>query len=431
MSVKKQHIIEIGLSAGIAVIFLVITYYVMNLRIPITSEKAKIQLFEVIKQSLFPQDQSTMTDSIIMIDTHYDQQFVMEHVPDSTQTPKGIVSVTDRTKLLRCLNYLKKHNDYRYILMDIILDKAVSQKSDSTLYRTISSMKRICIAKPHDCPLADSCLNEKAGVVQYKLAIWENDFVKYPYYTDYEKSLPLKMYEELTGNSINRHWFFYTDNALARNTVILTFNNVDIRERTYLGGMNNYSIEEILEDMDTKGKYILIGDFEDDLHNTFLGEIPGTMINYNAFLSLLSGHHRITFGTILFLVFVFALPIYFKITRYRHVKRLWVKFYSKFKKIRIWLLSFLKKRVPYTIMSWIGKIYHLIAISVLWRFLGKLASSIFSSWVGYPLYLIIVCWIYYVCFNEVYDMLITTLLFYLLDLFMDSYFEKQKAKQKI
>lgn len=395
------------ISVGLSFVFVFITYFVMNEHVPLTSEKAKLQLFEMSKQLLFPSSESHMTDSVILIDTHYDQQFVMERESEPPHLPIGMIPVADRNKLLRCLNYLKERGGYKYILMDIFLDKDVRMESDTTLYQQIATMPNLILAKPLGHQLADKCLEQKAAPVQYSQAIWEGDFVKFPYLQEGETTLPLKMYNAITQRNISQWGPLYFDKGLVRNCVILTYENLDLNKRLYLGGMKDYPIEEMLEDYDITNKYILIGDFEDDMHKTFYGDIPGTMINFYAYLALLHGHHRITIGIFLFLLFVFALPIYLKITRYESIKKVYEKVVKK-----IFRHKFFRKVGFYSFWG---------------TFVRNILSYIISPWLGYPLYLTIVCWFTYVVFGEAYDILITTTLFYIMNLISICY---QESKTK-
>ena len=410
---KAKFFTEICISVLIAGFFLFITYWTMNYQIPISAEKAKLQFFEAYRLSHWPREDSNLTDSVIMIDTHYDQQFVMEKDPYSS-LENGLVPVVDREKLLRCLEYLKQRKEYKYILLDIFFDKAVRQDADSTLYKTIASMPRLLLAKPQDIPIADPCLAPKTGRVQYKTALWENDFVKYPFSYEGEKSLSLMMYEDKTGRTIKKWGPLYWDKGLARNSIILTYPNVDLDERSFLGGSDDYPIEEVLKD--ACGKYILIGDFEDDLHNTFLGEIPGTLINFYAFLALFHGHHKIGIGMFFSLLLVFAIPVYLKISNYRIPKRIYyfIRKYNLVNRIISFLKDILCKPKKNRLFEVIRSILY---------FSYVILSKLFSSWIGYPLYLTIVCLYTYVVFNEAYDIFITTLLFYLLNVIWDSYQE--------
>ena len=310
MSIRKS----LSLAVGIAVVFMIVIYQTTNFRIPISAEKTNLQLFERIRSMLFGPTEVVPMDSVVMIDVHYDKQMVVER---DGNLANGMVPVTSREKLLRLLTELNRRGDYRYILLDVFLEQSVSQPNDTTLYRLIEQMPRIVIARSVDMPLADSCLYKKAGIAQYGTAIWENDFVKYPFMTNGIPSIPLKMYQELTGCDIHRHWCnLYTDHGLARNSVILTYEYVDDDMSWDLGsGLLGDSIDgkptkHELQELDTKDKYILIGDFEDDRHETFIGNLSGTVINFNAYLSLLRRHHLISFWFILSLFVIFTVLVW-------------------------------------------------------------------------------------------------------------------------
>lgn len=321
---NKSLALSTTTAAIIAVFFMLMVYLVGNYRIPISAEKAKLQLFEKIRAICFGEPQMEVADSVVMIDVHYDKQMVVER---DGGMPNGMVPVTSREKLLKLLTILNERQDYRYIMLDVFLSKSVRQESDTVLYHLISKMPRIVIAKPLDEELADTCLIAKAGSVKYGTAIWENDFVKYQYQSDNVKSMPLKMYEELTGNTISRHWgHWYTDGGLARNCVILTyeFYNEDMSWDLGTGLLgdtldNKANVIE-LDNLETKGKYILIGDFETDRHQIFLYEMSGTSILFNAYLTLLHRHHVISFALVFSIFVIFWLLAWLTITQNERFK---------------------------------------------------------------------------------------------------------------
>ena len=368
MEPHKRRIIckKIGVAAAIALAFLLITLLSSDISIPLSSEKMLFKKLEFLKQS-FSQDDSdqcSILDSVLLIDTHYAQTLVTEHEGMDTL---GYVPVTDRRLLLRLLQHLSKDTTYRYILLDISLDKVVRQEEDTTLYRLIASMPRIGIAMPPGgkAALADSCLISKAGEVGYYVTQWENDFVKFPYLLNGKKSLPLKMYEDLTGRTINRYGVFYTDKTLVRSSVFLTYDFVDCDYR--------HNLNE--EDLDAENKYVLIGDFEEDVHSTYVGELPGVIINFDAYLALIKGHHKIKGGMVVILFVAFFLLAYQTLTQ------------SKFT----------------------------------WLFM----------WIGYPVFLTILCFVVYCLYNEVYDILITTSLFYLMKTIVECVREYELIRKRI
>lgn len=369
------------ISAIISILFLLITFWVTNWRISVGTEKVALQRYEIFKQWMFDtKSETTMADSILQVDVHYDKHMVMEHDADDEQLVHGKVSVTDRGKLLRLLQYLKETDNYKYILLDIFFDATVSQPSDSALLKLIASMPRIVIPKPQSS-IADTCLNSKTGIAQYGTTVWEGDFVKYPFLTKNGKSVALYMYEDITGNSIRTFGPLYLDKWLPmRSSAILTYNIVedeDVRDEHLFLGMSlvgdsigSYEYQALLQNPElAKDKYVLIGDFEDDIHNTFIGKMSGIMINFNAFLFLLKGHHRISVWMMIVMFISFWWLVHITLHHTKH-------------------------------------------------------AGVFM-WFGYPFYLLIVCILTYELFHEVYDILAATILFYALQNVMECYRNKE------
>ena len=373
---KKRHLIVATLMAIFAI---TVGYWTMNWSVTLSSEKANLQLLEYIRQQIFGANISHASDSILMVDVHYDKVMVPEHKKsaDGTQLELGQVPVTDRDKLLRLLKQLQLKKDYRYVILDVRLEESTSQSEDSALWQTISEMPRLVLANPVGTQIASPILNKKTAAAQYQTALWETDFVKYPFYADTIPSMALTMYREITGHDIQRQGPLWMDGyQLSRRSILLTWDFSDYRERFYLGDLLEELGEGDEEDWagNPSGKYILIGDFEDDIHPTFLGEIPGTLLIFNAFSSLLHKRHVLSLS-FLFLLFC----IYFALAW------LTLSHNSRFK----WICSFL----------------------------------------GYTGFLFIVSIITYLAFNEVYDILITALLFTGLNKIVGMTNSRNKIKQ--
>ena len=379
---------HLWISLLVATLILMLMLVASNWHTPLGAEKATLKWFDWLSQNVYgPKPPSVIADSILLVDIHYDKRFVVER--DADGFPKGRLPVADHEKLYRLLSYLEKQ-DYRYILLDIFFDKAISEPQDSSLYSLIARMPRLVIALPPDSlEIADEQLKPKAGVAAYSTALWENDFVKYRFLIeDSLKSLPLKMYEELIGRNIEPGRFIATDgNAWVRTSAFLTFelindNDTKRYKHYYLGDVVGDSLDgEVYEprlnskDFPVNGKYILIGDFKCDRHNTFRGSMSGTFINFNAYLTLLRGHHRLSIWLLLILGIAF------------------------------WALAFL-----------------------------TIHNSSFSKvfmWLGYPFYLSILCLFSYLLFREVYDVLTATILFYSLETIVQCIENWYKIKVKI
>ena len=387
---KQKNVIW---SVLIAIGFLLFSYYITNLDFPISGEKALLYRFELVRNYLFPRG-NTVNDSILLIDVSFDKTPVK--ATDEYGMPIGDIQITDRQKLLELLLELKRRDDYKYIMLDVFFGQKGETSQDSALYATICSMPRIVIPCHCDEALADSSLQDKAGLADYTTTYKEGSFVKYPYISNDGRSLPLKMYEDMTGRSIHKHGLFYTEGwRLIRKSIVLTFdvnansayNEEGEKVWYYLGAdiLGNEEERGLLYEMPeiSKGKYIAIGAFQgDDTHSTYIGSISGTLINLNAYFSLSHNHQVISITLVLVLFFAFFVLAYLTLTR---------------QDLR-GLADILTQKQNYR-----------------WR-TRMMTLSALCSWIGYSLFLTILCILTYAFLGEVYEIFVTSTMFYLLSL---------------
>lgn len=396
MSQRARIVLSVFLSIG----FLLFSYWVTNLRFPVSGEKTLLAKLELLHDYFWPRENEVI-DSVFFVNVTYDKE--LRPVREEYDVPAGRTQITDRHKLLRLLRYLKEKDDYKYILLDVFFGDDVHTEWDEALYATIDSMQRIVIPYHNDEEIADRRLLKKAGLADYFTTFLESDFVKYPYLCDTSKSIPVKMYEDITGRSIKKHGIFYTDGwRLVRSSIVLTFDlqanktYADNGEKIWYNlGMDllGDSIQEWNEVGDsllykqpemTHGKYIVIGSFKgDDMHATFLGEMAGAAINFNAFISLLNGHHIISATLAIVLLFAFFLLSYLTLSR------------KQLKELLGELAEVSQNRLPR------------VCLKVL---------ILMCSWIGYSSFLTILCITTYVTLGEIYDIFITSTLFYLFNI---------------
>ena len=234
----------------------------------------------------------------------------------------GNVDITDRAKLNSFLDILQKTNAYKYIFMDIRFEKGFDSPMDSALLSQIKSMRNIVIANHDDIKLLDPSLSIKTALNDYPTTIIESNFVRYEYVKHGHISVPLFAYHELTGNTINKHFLFYTCNhRLCYKSLFINspvedwseFNDQDVKMYYNLGYdlLDNYSDKDI--EMLTKNKYVVIGDMVEDVHDTYSGSKPGSVITYYAFIALLNGEHFVRYSLLFFLgllYFVISLSLF-------------------------------------------------------------------------------------------------------------------------
>lgn len=398
---KKARLI---LSFFIALGFLIISYWITNLRFPISGEKTLLTQLEVVRDYFFPKEDKVI-DSVLFVNVTYDRELCP--VRDSDGLAKGREQITDRHKLLKLLRFLKRENNYRYVVLDVFFEKGTRTTWDDSLFSIIKSMPRIVIPCHSDRSIADSSLLMKAGLADYLTTFSESDFVKYPYFSDKKSSMPVKMYEEMTGKKIMKHGFFYTEGwHPVRSSIVLTYELRANQEYEYnddgrkikiwnnlgmdlLGDSipewNEYGVDALsLISAHAKGKfvkdkYIVIGSFGgDDTHTTFIGDMSGAVLNFNAYVSLLHGHHIVSLTLIVILFVIFYILSFLTLSR-RQLKDLFVSMKDSSK----------NKFVRFSIRI-------LICI---------------CTWIGYSTLLAILCVFTYLALGEAYDIFITSTLF--------------------
>ena len=401
---------------AIAVGMLILSYWVTNLNTIISGETALMRKVELV-HGYFKPHINPMADSVLLINVAYDRQNVL--AKDKMGLPAGYDYITDRQKLHELLKELKHKDDslyreehrhfYKYILLDVLFDNTTRTPQDSALFTLIASMKRIVIPRDTGTRLADTCLNDKAGLVNYYTNYKFVSFAKYPYLIDGKKSLPLKMYEEVTGHTITDHGFFANDGwRLARKSIVLPFvlrcdsaytqdgmkvwHNMGM---DLLGSAYSYNGDTTTGDRElhdnpelTQGKYIIIGAFSGgDMHYSYLENQPGPAILFNAYLSLLHGHHRVSLFVALLLLAAFFIMAW-SILNGQTIDAL--------------LFDTITRRKT-------GKAN--AALTALLRVL-----AVVVSWVGYSMFLSLLCIFTYLVLGEVYDIFITATVFQLISI---------------
>ena len=208
--------------------------------------------------------------------------------------------------------------------MDVIFEKGIETEYDSILFRTIANMPRIVIPVHEDAPLQDSILYAKAANGDYSITHDETDFVRFQFMHGDLPSMPLVMYKASTGLDIKRNGLFYTSNGhLCTNGLTLKLpirisgaymntrnanegNSHKERSYIYMGAdvLDIDSIIPVAEQI--ANKIIIIGDFNTDVHRTYAGKQPGSVICLNAYYALLRGEHLVSYPFTLFLFFVYV-----------------------------------------------------------------------------------------------------------------------------
>lgn len=291
-----------------AMLLLLIGYFINNQSIFTGEDLNQYAWMEWIKNKCGLSREIKENKDVVFVNVAYDKQLIDRH--DDYGMSVGNVDVTDRAKLRLFLEALQRVNVYKYIFLDVRFEKGFDSSEDSALFSQIKRMRDIVVATHSDIELLDSSLSSKAAINDYPTTIIESNFTRYEYLKDDHASVALFAYRELTGKTIDRHFCFYTSNhKLCYKSLFINapiedwseFNDQQIKMYYNLGNdlLDNYSDHDIASL--TNGKYVVIGDMVEDMHDTYSGSKPGSVITYYAFVALMNGEQFVRYGLLFFL----------------------------------------------------------------------------------------------------------------------------------
>ena len=293
----------------VSFIMLICSYVFSNFSASVTGEPDVLQAIELFKdyfdlgspETLFP-------DSIVLVNVSYDRELI----PYNDGVNEGNIDITDRNKLIEFLT-LARNTEYRYILLDIALDKRLLKDTplNDSLYNTITTIPKLFLSKSEEF-VTDERLKQKGGWVDYCTNVFEETFAKVPIVEDDTVSLAMRIYEDQQKQHIKSYFnvFFSFDGRLVRRCIYpkMYINN---RNLTFLNLGSDLLNESVYTDKDLeillKDKIIVVGAISGplDVHNTYIGNLSGAVINTNIYLSLCNGAYNIPMWLILvqFLIF--------------------------------------------------------------------------------------------------------------------------------
>lgn len=314
----RKYVVAALISLGV----LVLSYVVNNSSIPRPDELKVLRIVDGWK-SLNGRAHDNVPDSLLFINVCYDKQLV-DYYEEGFHV--GHYAITDRGKLLQLLTKAHETDSYRYIMLDVIFEHGMSSPYDSALFALIEQMPRIVVAAHHNTALQDDALWSKAGLADYTTTYKDSDFSLFQFRRDSLLSMPLRMYQELTGRDIRRHGILYADGGhLCRNSITLqqpirmngVFHDHDslLREKNFLYlDADLLAIDSLVPVVDQMhGKIVVVGDFNSDRHNTYVGSQPGSVICINAYNALCRHNHYINWWFVSFLFLFYAAIVVFRI----------------------------------------------------------------------------------------------------------------------
>ena len=341
------------LSIGLAIGSILLSYLVMNIPYPLFDSWGTLAFAEFISGNRhsvpFPED------SVFCINTAFDKQLAEATTPEGFK--RGTLDVTDRAKLIRLLK-IARQSDYRYIFLDIRFPAGLKTENDEELFSLLRDMPRLLISQHRSrvYSIADSTLLDKAALADYGMTAFTG-FTRYQYLQKGDESVALRMYRDMDHGDICRHGPFYvSENRLCRNAQYIRIPR-RILEREmgnhlmrypYLGAqLLSWNTEEELVQM-MNGRILLVGDFDQDLHSTYVGDVPGAMLSFLAWWELHTGKH--TLSTVFLLLLIGSYIILCWLLLYSH--RNWYEFVPFLNRVRGTFWRFLLSFVGWGFLFW-------------------------------------------------------------------------------
>ena len=254
-----------------------------------------------------PDGRKPAPDEIIFIDVSKSRYLVPLNA-DSTEND----AITNRRTLAELFSLLAANiNQVRYVLCDVYFD--LPTPDDSALIQSVADLQDKFLSID---TYANNSLNKNVlGVRSATASVYlqKNTVYKIPYLGMYGEPLaPFKMYTDLDQCTVRTNFLFtwFSGKGVSFNSQI---NNYPLRSSDFTEGayvkiglgelVSIWKLSPEIFELYLKNRYILIGDFENDKHSTYLNKQPGTLILFNAYLHL---HHNRHILSVWYLVILYV-----------------------------------------------------------------------------------------------------------------------------
>lgn len=296
-----------------SIVVIAADYLISNLSFPLLDESEPLTLLGLLQHGQNTEDY----DSVFFINTGIDKQLAPVESFDSIV---GHIPITDREALLKFLN-IAEGSGYKYIIMDIRFEEGLHTPADSALFSKIASLPLISISDHRaddEYSIADSVLMPRAAMADYRSSMYSG-FTRFEFLQDGRESVPLRVYRELTGKGMEQKGpLYFSDGKLCYN---LQFVRMPIEAAEKYGRWGevkyrylsanilwDYPPEELRGMM--KNKIVIIGDFDNDVIQTYIGDVPGPLVLYYSYKVLERGAHRVNLIYMLSLFVIYTLVCY-------------------------------------------------------------------------------------------------------------------------
>lgn len=358
-----------------------LTFYWLSLPYTFGDEAFLIKWTSLAKKSLLQFDPKPPPESVLFVDISESKTTLPKTNEFDEISDYHRYIITDRRHLTEFLDMLAPHADAtRLVVLDVLFSEPSPQ--DSLLQAQVNRLGDKILGVSHleeGIELHEPVIDLPHAVATYRSA--QGLFLKYPLVMgDTLITAPLAMYQRLNQATFHQGRVFqWVNGHISLPAPVVDFK---VRPRDFgvsssreesrftvynLGTLLELQRDGILQPEDRaelfEGKIILLGDFVLDKHQTPFGKMPGLLLMYNAYLTLVARDNLVTLGWILLLLIGYWIMSWRVLTGKRVTQPRW-------------LVRLFKSKVGQVILNSLDEAVLLIAITVLSYFLFNIHINI-------------------------------------------------------
>lgn len=305
----------------------------------------------------------TQSDEFLFVDVSRSKALV--DLDDSS----GTVAVTDRSQLTGFFTLLARDTSIRYkmVVCDLLFD--LPTPADDSLEAVMNKIRPLLIPFGEDengvlLPVMKSLPAAYAGY--NKSSGWHasDKLLKYQLWPAINKpTIPLRMREMLTYTSFRRTGgFLWNGDGFYYGNFVPGFELTTSSD--YLpDGASFFYMKELLSLLAARpamahsffdNRIIVLGDFSNDVHQTYSGPVSGSHVLANVYSSFAAGENKITMGWLVY-VFICAVVVTQVFMRYELHRDAWIEKLKKNSRPSLWrwLLRNVLKVASLFILLWV------------------------------------------------------------------------------
>jgi hypothetical protein len=329
---------------------MIFTWYWLNLPVTYPDEEHLIRWSAAVKKILLNiNDKPPKQDYIFISLTHE-----KELIPYSEGIGEEVI--TNRARLARLFQILNKYpGQFKFVICDVFFQG--ESPSDSLLSAEVRKIDNIL----SPCHVEDAVLTRPSIPVPNALADYQDVngmFLKYKFVEDSVKTLPVAMFEKLHQAKVEqKHGLTFVNDQLSLSSMIIDFSirEADLDTSYYpvvpLSELLILNDDSLIFNDYLKDKYIIAGNFGEDIHQTILGQMPGTVILLNVYLALVKGESLVSWYWV---IFIFLNYLFIS----------WLMFYSAEINRPAWFEKFLQSDMGGFFVNYLSFFAYLVVLSI-------------------------------------------------------------------